>query len=106
METGNLGCRPLTSKRIPRNMLCMNRFIVALIAAAITFCCMAVAADSAKSSTSVQRPPIVGVAWIGLRTADMEATRKFYTGYLGLEEQSEVKDPANGGRTRTVFKVN
>src|SRR3954468_21192677 len=59
-----------------------------------------VAADAPK------RPPIVGVAWIGLRTADMPATRKFYTEYLGLPELPGVKDAANGGLTRTVFKVN
>jgi catechol 2,3-dioxygenase-like lactoylglutathione lyase family enzyme len=58
------------------------------------------AADSSK------RPPIVGVAWIGLRTADMEATKKFYSGYLGMQEQAGVKDAENGGLTRVVFKVN
>ncbi len=36
----------------------------------------------------------------------MEATRKFYTGYLGLPEQTGVRDAEHGGLTRMVFKVN
>lgn len=44
---------------------------------------------AADTKTEIQRPPIVGVAWISLRTADMEATRKFYTAYLGLPELSK-----------------
>jgi len=36
----------------------------------------------------------------------MDATRKFYTGYLGMPEQAGVKDAEHGGLTRVVFKVN
>ena len=60
----------------------------------------------AADKSTPTRSPIVGVAWIGLRTADMAATHKFYTEYLGMPEQPGVKDEANGGLTRTVFKVN
>ena len=52
------------------------------------------------------RPPITGVAWIGLRTADMDATKKFYTGYLGMQELPGVTYDGDGGLTRVVFKVN
>jgi catechol 2,3-dioxygenase-like lactoylglutathione lyase family enzyme len=62
-------------------------------------------ASVAADKTTPTRPPIVGVAWIGLRTADIDATRKFYTGYLGMPEQPEVKDAEHGGLTRVVFKV-
>ncbi len=59
----------------------------------------------AADKTAPTRPPIVGVAWIGLRTADMDATRKFYTGFLGMPEQAGVKDAEYSGLTRVVFKV-
>ena len=84
-------------------MQCMQstqHLLVAVIIAIFSTSVVSLAADSPK------RPPIVGVAWIGLRTADMAATRKFYTDYLGFEEVTGVKDTANGGLTRTVFKVN
>jgi len=57
------------------------------------------------ASTALKRPPIVGVAWIRLHTADMAATRKFYTEYLGLPEEKGVKD-ADTGLMLAVFKVN
>lgn len=60
---------------------------------------------SSSAADMPKRPPITGVAWIGLRTADMDATRKFYTGYLGMPEQAGVKDAEHGGLTRAVFKV-
>ena len=90
-------------------MQCMNfthRFFIAVTAALLILPCVSQAENSAKSSTAIKRPPIVGVAWISLRTADMAATRKFYTGYLGLEELPGVKDEADGGLTRAVFKIN
>jgi catechol 2,3-dioxygenase-like lactoylglutathione lyase family enzyme len=85
-----------------RDMKFSHRCPVVFLIAGLTLVSTAYAKDPAKSA-DVQRPPIVGVAWIGLRTADMAATRKFYTGYLGLGEQTGVKD---GGLTRAVFKVN
>ncbi|HEY6183636.1 MAG TPA: VOC family protein [Terriglobales bacterium] len=77
-------------------------FLIALSAAVFAAPSVSIAANK----TAPTRPPIVGVAWIGLRTADMDATRKFYTGYLGMQEQPGVKDADNGGLTRVVFKVN
>ncbi len=55
---------------------------------------------AADTRAEIKRPPIVGVAWISLRTADMDATRKFYTTYLGLPELA--KDTVPGS---SVFQV-
>jgi len=51
------------------------------------------------------RPAIVGISHIGLRTADLEASRKFYTGVLGLAECFSLDDPP-GKMLLTYFKVN
>jgi len=88
-----------------RNMNFSRRFPVVLLLAMLISASTMYAENPAKAQ-DVKRPPIVGVAWIGLRTGDMDATRKFYASYLGMEEVAGVKDPANGGLTRTVFKVN
>ncbi len=53
----------------------------------------------------VTRPPIVGVAHIGLRTDNLEAARKFYGGVLGFQEPFTVDDPP-GKLLLTYFKVN
>ena len=42
------------------------------------------AAQVAAVPASPTRPPIVGVAHIGLKTDDMAAARQFYTGLLGF----------------------
>ncbi len=89
-------------------MQCMNSirpWSVIITAALFIFPSVSQAKDSPKSSTAVKRPAIVGVAWIDLRTADIAATRKFYTDYLGLPEQAGVKD-SESGLTRAVFRVN
>jgi catechol 2,3-dioxygenase-like lactoylglutathione lyase family enzyme len=61
-----------------------------------------------SQSAPVTRPPIVGVAHIGLRTDDMAAARKFYTGVLGFQEPFSLDKPASegGGLLLTYFKVN
>jgi lactoylglutathione lyase len=53
----------------------------------------------------VTRPAIVGVAHIGLRTDNLAAARKFYSGVLGLQEPFTVDDPP-GKLLLTYFKVN
>lgn len=53
----------------------------------------------------VARPPIIGVAHIGLRTDDLAAARKFYSGVLGFQEPFTVDDPP-GKLLLTYFKVN
>jgi catechol 2,3-dioxygenase-like lactoylglutathione lyase family enzyme len=60
-------------------------------------------ADSPQAGP--QRPPIVGISHIGLRTADLAAARKFYTGVLGLAECFSLDDPP-GKLLLIYFKVN
>ncbi len=54
---------------------------------------------------SIQRPAIVGVAHIGLKTDDLAAARNFYGHYLGFEEPFTLDKPS-GGLMLTYFKVN
>jgi catechol 2,3-dioxygenase-like lactoylglutathione lyase family enzyme len=57
------------------------------------------------SAQSVQRPPIVGVAHIGLKTDDLAAARHFYGHDLGYQEPFTLDKPS-GGLMLTYFKVN
>jgi catechol 2,3-dioxygenase-like lactoylglutathione lyase family enzyme len=59
---------------------------------------------TAQSGT-VMRPPIVGVAHIGLRTANLDASREFYGKVLGFQEPFSLDKPG-GGLLLTYFKVN
>ncbi len=52
-----------------------------------------------------ERPPIVGVAHIGLKTNDLAAARRFYGHALGYQEPFTVDKPS-GGLMLTYFKVN
>src|SRR5689334_18173279 len=54
---------------------------------------------------SVERPPIIGVAHIGLKTDNLDASRQFYGHVLGYQEPFTVDKPA-GGLMLTYFKVN
>ena len=73
-----------------------------LLAAAIasSFC-----AASLNGADAVQRPAIVGVAHIGLKTNDLAAAREFYGHYLGYQEPFTLDKPT-GGLMLTYFKVN
>src|ERR1700691_1521193 len=51
------------------------------------------------------RPPIIGVAHIGLKTNDLAAARNFYGRDLGFQEPFTL-DKATGGLLLTYFKVN
>jgi len=83
----------------------VNSYFFAVAIAAMMLALPGVS-QAADSSTSVKRPPIVGVAGIGLRTADMAASRKFYTGFLGLEELSRGKQPDDGNPMTVSFEIN
>ena len=63
------------------------------------------ASATPEKPQSVVRPPIIGVAHIGLRTDDLAAARKFYSGVLGFQEPFTVDDPP-GKLLLTYFKVN
>ncbi|HLY60635.1 MAG TPA: VOC family protein [Terriglobia bacterium] len=54
---------------------------------------------------AVQRPPIIGVAHIGLKTDDLKAAREFYGHELGFQEAFTLDNPG-GGVMMTCFKVN
>src|SRR6184192_2489894 len=70
--------------------------------------CVAQTGASGALSAAPTRPKIVGVAHIGLRTDNLYAARKFYTGVLGFQEPFSLdKEPAEGtGLLLTYFKVN
>jgi lactoylglutathione lyase len=59
----------------------------------------------ALAASAQERPPIVGVAHIGLKTDDLAAARQFYGHVLGYREPFTVDKPS-GGLMLTYFKVN
>jgi len=69
--------------------------------------CLILSAVLAGASVFAQptRPPIVGVAHIGLKTNDLAAARNFYGHDLGFQEPFTL-DKATGGLLLTYFKVN
>ena len=72
------------------------------------FRCLIVSAALAgclNAQDGVKRPPIVGVAHIGLKTNDLAAARDFYGRDLGFQEPFTL-DKATGGLMLTYFKVN
>jgi lactoylglutathione lyase len=60
---------------------------------------------SALTLAGADRPPIVGVAHIGLKTSDLAAARTFYGHDLGFAEAFSLDKPG-GGLMLTYFKVN
>jgi catechol 2,3-dioxygenase-like lactoylglutathione lyase family enzyme len=60
---------------------------------------------AAVPSAHAERPPIIGVAHIGLKTGDLAASRKFYGHDLGFDQPFEVDKPS-GGLMLIYFKVN
>lgn len=58
---------------------------------------------SGKPAT--HRPPIIGIAHIGLKTDNLAAAREFYGHTLGFQEPITLSKPA-GGLKMTFFKVN
>jgi len=54
---------------------------------------------------SLHRPPIIGVANIGLKTDDLKGAEDFYGNELGLQDAFSLLKPA-GGLLSVYFKVN
>ncbi len=75
----------------------------------LSLCLLAASALAAHvygaSSDAPTRPPIIGVAHIGLRTADLAASRQFYGHELGFAEPFTM-DQTSAGPMLTYFKVN
>src|SRR5579871_6007343 len=69
------------------------------------FICAALAVTSVAIAGAQERPPIVGVAHIGLKTSDMANDRNFYGHILGFQEPFTL-DKESGGLMLTYFKVN
>lgn len=85
----------------------MHRHIVCL--AAFLTAAIAIPRSDARDQkgAAVQRPPIVGVAHIGVKTDDLEKSRQFYGHDLGYQEPFTVDNPKPpGGLMLTYFKVN
>src|SRR5580700_2702720 len=78
-------------------MPCRSPIISAALASAF--------AAALSAQTNVNRPPIVGVAHIGLKTNDLAAARNFYGRDLGFQEPFAL-EKATGGLMLTYFKVN
>jgi lactoylglutathione lyase len=57
------------------------------------------------SKPAPPRPPIIGIAHIGLKTDNLAAAREFYGHTLGFQEPFTVDKPT-GGLMLTYFKVN
>jgi catechol 2,3-dioxygenase-like lactoylglutathione lyase family enzyme len=60
---------------------------------------------AAVPSAHTERPSIIGVAHIGLKTGDLAASRKFYGHDLGFDQPFKVDKPS-GGLMLIYFKVN
>jgi lactoylglutathione lyase len=61
--------------------------------------------NSGVRTNEPKRPPILGVAHIGLKTDDLSAARNFYGHTLGYQEPFTLDKPT-GGLMLTYFKVN
>jgi len=77
-----------------------HTLLVAALAAVLGAPCLV-----AQNPPAVKRPPIIGVAHIGLKTDDLAAARKFYGRDLGFAEAFSLDKPT-GGLMLTYFKVN
>lgn len=85
-------------------------FCRALVSVLALTTALALAAPAAppparRAASDPARPAIVGVAHIGLHTADLAKARAFYGRMLGFEEPFTVDKPG-GGLMLTYFKVN
>ena len=79
--------------------------MVFLIMRTLMLLAAATALVAQENPVSRPRPPIVGVAHIGLETNDIAAAREFYGHGLGYQEPFSLDKPS-GGLMLTYFKVN
>ncbi len=77
--------------------LTLRRFFVFVVAAAFS--------ASPAWSRQAKRPRITGVAHIAFYARDIEQSREFYTGFLGLQEPYSLKN-ADKSLSMTFFKIN
>ena len=62
-------------------------------------------ASASFAASAPQRPPIVGIANMAVKSNDMEKSRTFYTKHMGFAEAYKFK-PDKDSPERVVFKVN
>lgn len=80
-------------------------FCVLILFLSAAFIASTGSATPRAQGTAPTRPSIIGVSHIGLRTDNLDASRKFYTGVLGFSEAFSLDDPP-GKMLLTYFKVN
>src|SRR5882724_1939637 len=83
-----------------------QRFVILPAVSLVGWFQLPALSQSAAAQKAITRPPIVGVAHIGLKTDDLAAARKFYTGLLGFQEPFTLDKPDGSGLLLTYFKVN
>ena len=81
-----------------------RHLLLVSLAAACSLCATVGVELYAQSPDAVQRPPIIGVAHIGLQTSDLNAAEKFYGHVLGYDHFS--LDKPTGGLMLNYYKVN
>ena len=86
----------------PTRLLAHFVWVAALLLAAASWA----QTPGGTSTAPVARPAIVGVAHIGLKTDNLEAARKFYTGILGFEEPFSLDMPPGHGSGLLLTTIN
>ena len=80
--------------------------VVCALYAVVALACVASSlVQSGVAKPATHRPPIVGVAHIGLKVRDLTVAREFYGHVLGFQEAFTIDKP-DGGLMLTYFKVN
>jgi catechol 2,3-dioxygenase-like lactoylglutathione lyase family enzyme len=80
-------------------------FFACLILSAAVVVCESQGRSQAGPQGGSKRPPIIGIAHIGLETNDIAAAREFYRHGLGYQELFSLDKPG-GSLMLTCFKVN
>ena len=85
-----------------------NRLLIALVVSLLAPVSLfaQTSTSTASSKEEIKRPPIVGVAHIGIKTNDIAASRKFFTSILGFQEPFSLDKTDGSGLLLTYFKVN
>ena len=85
---------------MPRRLL----LCVSLLSLSSIYLCFRFSAYAQSSNSQPQRPPIVGVAHIGLQVSDLKTADNFYGHVLGYDHFS--LDKPTGGLMLNYYKVN
>src|ERR1043166_4758863 len=90
----------------------MKRFLITFLVAAAACLSPAALAQNAPPPANQAPPaqpvadlPILGLAQVSFKVSDLDKSRAYYTGVLGLPEAFDLKD-GSGKVTSAYFKVN